>query len=161
MTLNLYIARRFLGTVGKVFLIFFAILMLVDMIEQLRRFSDARIGLAVAAELSLLSVPETLYRILPLIMVMGAIANFLGLARSSELVVVRASGRSGLHFLMTPLLVSVALGLLAVALFNPLVAATSKAYDDKPNEYRVTDWRPFEISLVDIPADAIGSNNWT
>lgn len=131
MTLNLYIARRFLGTVGKVFLIFFAILMLVDMIEQLRRFSDARIGLAVAAELSLLSVPETLYRILPLIMVMGAIANFLGLARSSELVVVRASGRSGLHFLMTPLLVSVALGLLAVALFNPLVAATSKAYDDK------------------------------
>jgi lipopolysaccharide export system permease protein len=131
VTLNLYIARRFLGTVGKVFLIFFAILMLVDMIEQLRRFSDARIGLAVAAELSLLSVPETLYRILPLIMVMGAIANFLGLARSSELVVVRASGRSGLHFLMTPLLVSVALGLLAVALFNPLVAATSKAYDDK------------------------------
>jgi lipopolysaccharide export system permease protein len=131
MTLNLYIARRFLGTVGRVFLIFFAILFLIDMIEQLRRFSDAGIGLSGAAEMSLLSVPETLYRILPLIMVMGAIANFLGLARSSELVVVRAAGRSGLHFLMTPLLVSVALGLLAVALFNPLVAATSKAYDDK------------------------------
>jgi Lipopolysaccharide export system permease LptF/LptG len=108
VTLNLYIARRFLGTVGKVFLIFFAILMLIDMIEQLRRFSDAGIGLAGAAQLSLYSVPETLYRILPLIMVMGAIANFLGLARSSELVVVRAAGRSGLHFLMTPLLVSVA-----------------------------------------------------
>lgn len=134
MTLNLYIARRFLGTVGKVFLIFFAILMLIDMIEQLRRFSDAGIGLAGAAELSLLSVPETLYRILPLIMVMGAIANFLGLARSSELVVVRAAGRSGLRFLMTPLLVSLALGLLAVAFFNPLVAATSKAYDDKRSE---------------------------
>lgn len=131
MTLNLYIARRFLGTVGRVFLIFFAILFLIDMIEQLRRFSDAGIGLSGAAEMSLLSVPETLYRILPLIMVMGAIANFLGLARSSELVVVRAAGRSGLHFLMTPLLVSVALGLLAVGLFNPLVAATSKAYDDK------------------------------
>lgn len=130
MTLNLYIARRFLGTVGRVFLAFFAILMLIDMIEQLRRFSDAGIGLAGAAHLSLLSVPETMYRILPLIMVMGAIANFLGLARSSELVVVRAAGRSGLRFLMTPLLVSVALGLLAVALFNPLVAATSKAYDD-------------------------------
>lgn len=134
MTLNLYIARRFLGTVGKVFLIFFAILMLIDMIEQLRRFSDAGIGLTGAAELSLLSVPETMYRILPLIMVMGAIANFLGLARSSELVVVRAAGRSGLHFLMTPLLVSVALGLLSVAFFNPLVAATSKAYDDKRAE---------------------------
>ncbi|MGL4238356.1 LPS export ABC transporter permease LptG [Tabrizicola sp.] len=130
MTLSLYIARRFLGTVARVFMIFFAILMLVDMIEQLRRFSNAGVGLAGAAQLSLLSVPQTLYRILPLIMVMSAVAMFLGLARSSELVVVRAAGRSGLRFLMTPLLVSVALGLLAVALFNPLVAATSKAYDD-------------------------------
>ncbi len=131
MTLNLYIARRFLGTVMRVFLAFFVILMLIDMIEQLRKFSDAGVGLAGAAQLSLLSVPATLYQILPLIMVMGAIANFLGLARSSELVVVRAAGRSGLRFLMTPLAVSVALGLLAVAFLNPLVAATSKAYDDK------------------------------
>lgn len=30
----------------------------------------------------------------------------------------------------------------------------TKAYDDQPNEYRVTHWTPFEISLVDIPADA-------
>lgn len=29
-----------------------------------------------------------------------------------------------------------------------------KAHDDAPNEYRVTNWTPFEISLVDIPADA-------
>jgi lipopolysaccharide export system permease protein len=41
---------------------------------------------------------------------MGAIVNFLGLARSSELVVVRAAGRSGLRFLVTPLLVAVLLG---------------------------------------------------
>lgn len=134
MKLSLYIARRFLGTVGRVFLIFFAILMLVDMIEQLRRFSGAGIGLAGAAEMSLLSVPETLYRILPLIVIMGSIAMFLGLARSSELVVVRAAGRSGLRFLLTPLLASLALGGLAVALFNPLVAATSKAYDDRRSE---------------------------
>lgn len=30
----------------------------------------------------------------------------------------------------------------------------TKAHDDQPNEYRVTNWTPFEISLVDIPADA-------
>jgi lipopolysaccharide export system permease protein len=129
MTLSLYIARRFIGMFGRVFLIFFGILMLIDMIEQLRRFSDAGIGLVQAAQMSLLNVPETLYRILPLIMIMSAIAMFLGLARSSELVVVRAAGRSGLRFLLTPLVVAVALGALTVALFNPLVAATSKAYD--------------------------------
>lgn len=130
MTLSLYIARQFLGMAGRVFLIFLAILMLVDMVEQLRRFSDTGIGLAGAARLSLLNVPETLYRILPLILIMAAIALFLGLARSSELVVVRAAGRSGLRFLVAPLLVAAGLGAVTVGLFNPLVAATSRAYEE-------------------------------
>ena len=129
MTLSLYIARRFLWSVTQVFLVFFAILMLVDMIEQLRRFSDDGVGLAGAARLSMLNVPETLYRILPLIMVMGSVALFVGLARSSELVVVRAAGRSGLRFLVAPGLVALGIGALTVGLLNPLVAATSKAYD--------------------------------
>lgn len=129
MTLSLYITRRFLMTVGRVFLIFFGILMLIDMIEQLRRFSASGVGVADAAVLSLMNVPGTLYRILPLILIMGSITMFLGLARSSELVVVRAAGRSGLRFLVTPVVVAVGLGLLTVAAFNPIVAATSKQYD--------------------------------
>ena len=127
MTLDFYIARRFLWTVTRVFLVFFGILMLIDMIEQLRRFSAA--GIWGAASLSLMNVPQTLYRVMPLIMIMGAIAMFLGLARSSELVVVRAAGRSGLRFLATPVLMAMALGCLVVAVFNPIVAATSKQYD--------------------------------
>jgi lipopolysaccharide export system permease protein len=131
MTLSRYIALRFLAMVGRVFLIFFGILMLVDMIEQLRRFSDAGVGLTSAAALALVNVPETLYRILPLIVIMAAIALFVGLARSSELVVVRAAGRSGLRFLLTPLVVALLIGCVTVAFFNPLVAATSKAYDER------------------------------
>jgi lipopolysaccharide export system permease protein len=129
MTLSLYVARRFLGMVARVFLIFFGILMLIDVIEQLRRFSDRDIGLAAAIRLALMSVPESLYRILPLILIMASIALFLGLARSSELVVVRAAGRSGLRFLVAPVLAALAIGVLAVAVMNPLVAATTKEYD--------------------------------
>jgi lipopolysaccharide export system permease protein len=131
MTLSRYIALRFLGLVGRVFLIFFGILMLVDMIEQLRRFSGEGIGMGGAATLSLMNVPETLYRILPLIVIMAAIAMFIGLARSSELVVVRAAGRSGLRFLVTPVVMALAVGAVTIALFNPLVAATSKAYAER------------------------------
>lgn len=135
MILSRYIARRFLMTVTQVFLIFFGILMLIDMVEQLRRFSGNGVGLAEAARLSLMNVPETQYRILPLIFVIAAIALFLALARSSELVVVRAAGRSGLRFLVTPVLVALVIGTLAVAVMNPLVAATSKAYEDLRARY--------------------------
>lgn len=135
MTLSFYIARRFLQSVGMVFLVFFGILLLIDMIEQLRRLSDQDVGLSGAFRLSLFNVPETLYRILPLILIIGAIALFLALARSSELVVVRAAGRSGLRFLLIPVVVSTVLGLFAIAVLNPLVAATQKAYEDARSGY--------------------------
>ena len=129
MTLSLYFARRFFWMVVQVFLIFFGIMMLIDIIEQLRKFSNTDIAMTTAAHMALMNVPESLYRILPLILIMAAIAMFLGLARSSELVVVRAAGRSGLSFLAAPVLTALVIGAFAVAVLNPLVAATSKEYD--------------------------------
>lgn len=130
MILSLYIARRFVTVLAQVFLVFFGILMLIDMIEQLRRYASQGAGMADVLQLAVLNVPETLYRILPLILIIAAIALFLALARSSELVVVRAAGRSGLRFLVTPVLAALAIGILTVAVLNPLVAATQKAYDE-------------------------------
>lgn len=128
MTLDLYIARRFCLSFLKVLSVFMGILILIDMIDQIRRFSDTGIGTGDALMLALLNVPRTLYRILPLVMVMAAISLFLGLAKSSELVVVRASGRAGLRFLLAPVLAALMIGMFSVAVFNPLVAATSKEY---------------------------------
>ena len=96
MTLSFYVMRRFASVVTQVFLIFFGIMMLIEMVDQLRRFSAQGLGLAQAAQLAALSVPSSLYRILPLIVTLASVAMFVGLARSSELVVVRAAGRSGL-----------------------------------------------------------------
>lgn len=131
MTLDLYIARRFVGSFLRVFGVFLGVLTLIDLIDQIRRFSGTGIGPGEALVLSVLNVPENLYRILPLLMILAAITLFLGLARSSELVVVRAAGRSGLRFLLSPVVTALSIGALAVAVFNPLVAATSKAYDQR------------------------------
>ena len=146
MTLTLYIARRFLKMFGLVFGVFAAILLLIDVIDQLRKVG---VSLRGALYLSLLNVPESLYQILPLIMILTAIALFLGLARSSELVVVRASGRSGLQFLLAPVVMALLIGAVAVAVFNPLVAATSKAYD------RLAAQRGQEGSLLSLSEDGL------
>ena len=129
MTLSLYFVFRFVKVVSQVFFVFFGILMLTDMVEQLRRFSTQSISLTDAATLAMLNVPASLYRILPLVFILAAIAMFLSLAKSSELVVVRASGRSGLRFLMAPVSAAFILGAFAVGVLNPLIAATSKEYD--------------------------------
>lgn len=129
MTLSLYIARRFLVSFTTVLGIFFGIMLLIETIDQLRSVSAAGAGLISALRLAALDVPDGLYRILPLIVVLAAIAMFVALARSSELVVVRAAGRSGLRFLVAPVLAALIFGCVAVGVLNPLVAATAKLYD--------------------------------
>lgn len=129
MTLDLYIARRFVWLFVQVFAGFFTIMVMIDMIDELRSFDDPGISVGEAATLALMNVPATIYQVLPLIMVLTAIGLFRGLSRSSELVVVRAAGRSGLTFLLSPVMTAVAIGAFAVSVLNPIVAATSKRYD--------------------------------
>lgn len=129
MTLSLYIARRFIGSFLVVLAIFFGVMLLIDLIDQLRLVDGQEAGLATALRLAVLKVPEGVYRILPLITVLAAVALFMNLARTSELVIVRAAGRSGLRFLVAPIVVALICGAMAVAVLNPLVAATTARYE--------------------------------
>jgi lipopolysaccharide export system permease protein len=131
MTLTRYVARRFLVMFGIVLAIFVGLMLLIDVVEQARRVVGTPLGFRQAAELAALNVPGGVYRILPLIVILSAIALFLALSRSSELVVIRAAGRSALRLLMVPVTVAVLLGVLAVTVFNPLVAATTKRYEER------------------------------
>lgn len=129
MTLSIYIARRFLRAFLVIGGAFALILLLIDMIEMIRRFSGDEIGLTGAAGLAGLNITGSFYAILPLITVLAGIALFLGLARTSELVAIRASGRSALKTLIAPVVTAMLLGVLAVAVVNPFVAATGKRFD--------------------------------
>lgn len=130
MILSAYVARRFLRMFLLIALIFGAILFLIDIVEQIRRFSDQDVGLSGAAVLSLLNITGSFYAIMPLMTVLAGIALFLGLSRTSEMVAIRASGRSGIRVLAAPALTAALLGALSVAVLNPIVAGTSKRYDD-------------------------------
>jgi lipopolysaccharide export system permease protein len=128
MTLWLYLARRFLAAFGMVFGAFAAVLYLIDFVELIRRFDSAGITLRQIAWLAALNLPGALYTILPLLTVLAGVTYFVTLARRSELVVIRASGRSALRMLAAPVFVVLVLGGLAVALGNPVVATTSKRF---------------------------------
>lgn len=129
MKMSFYIARRFLWSFLQVLAVFVAIMILIDVVEQLRRFSNQDISTRAAFHLAAMNTPAAIYRILPLITILSAIALFLGLARTSELVAIRASGRSAVGFLVAPFVVAFMIGSFAVAVLNPLVAATQKEYD--------------------------------
>lgn len=129
MILDRYFARRFALAFVSVFAVFLVMLTFLGLAENLRRYGDDAAGFGAILKLSVLDAPRGIYEILPLITIIASVTLFLSLARSSELVVVRAAGRSGLRLLLAPAITSVLIGVLAVAMLNPVVAATSRAFD--------------------------------
>ncbi|MFZ7090400.1 LPS export ABC transporter permease LptG [Primorskyibacter sp. 2E233] len=134
MTLHYYFARRFLWLFLSILAVFALFQAFVDLMDEMRRI-DGDPTLGQLLQLVALKLPEGLYQILPLVMILSTVALFLGLARSSELVVARAAGRSGLTALMAPVVVALIIGGLVVAMMNPIVAATSKRYSDLRETY--------------------------
>ncbi|MBW7921693.1 MAG: LPS export ABC transporter permease LptG [Rubellimicrobium sp.] len=123
MRLHLYLARRFLATFAAVAGGFLAVIVLVDLIEGARR------GTGGALRAALLHAPGAFQSVLPLVMILASVALFLALARSSELVAVRAAGRSAITALMAPLAAALVLALVAMIALGPMVAATSRAIE--------------------------------
>jgi len=134
MILHAYLARRFLLNFAGVAGALGVVLALIELMDKLGDFPDRPLGDVL--ELVGLEMPWANYEILPLVVILASVALFLRLARSSELVVLRASGRSALRGLMAPVVVTLILGVLAVAVGNPIVAATSKRDHDLTNRYR-------------------------
>jgi lipopolysaccharide export system permease protein len=161
MILHLYFARKFLRSFLGLLLVFFALSTLVDLVEHLRRLASTSASFSQVLELVLLNAPKGLYTILPLVLILSTVALFLGLARSSELVITRAAGRSALRSLISPVTVAALIGLFVVGVANPIVASTSKRYAELLETYRSGGIEAISISAVGLWLRQGGSDGQT
>lgn len=146
MRLYRYFARKFLMTFLMVFVIFAVILALIDLMEEVGRYGGSGVGFRKILQLILLSAPRELYEFLPLVMILSSLALFVGLARSSELVVTRALGWSAMRVLIAPIAVALLIGVTAVTVLNPIVTGSSNLYEILSSRYRSGDEAAFSIS---------------
>ena len=146
MILHVYLARRFLRSFVIVLAVFIAILLPIDLAEQLRAIGTPDAGLRQAFQLALLNLPGALYRMLPLFIILSTLVLFLSLSRTSELVVVRASGRSALKSTISPVLMSILIGLIGLLIINPLVAATERQYEVTIQQFQTGEERTLSVS---------------
>ncbi|MEM1129801.1 MAG: LPS export ABC transporter permease LptG [Pseudomonadota bacterium] len=136
MTLHIYFARKFLVTFIGILAGFVAFMWLVELLEHIRRFDAGEVGFPMLAYMSALHLPQVLYQILTLVVLLTTVLMFITLARTSELVITRATGRSAIISLLAPVFTALVLGILIVAMFNPFVASMSKRYELVENQIR-------------------------
>ena len=129
MILNLYLIRKYLTYFAIVSLGIVIMMLLIDFLEHIRRFSGNSPSTGELMRLTILNLFGSFYQLLPLVALLASIWTFIALSRSSEMTIARASGRSAIRTLI-PIIGSVfLLGTIAVAILNPIVAATQKEYE--------------------------------
>ncbi len=127
-TLSRYVAGRFLGAVGAACVVVFALIVLLNAIELLRRSSGEEIAFPDILAMALLQSPAIALTALPFVVMLASLACFARLARSSEIVVTRAAGVSAWALVAPPMALAVALGALGTTLLNPFAAASTERY---------------------------------
>lgn len=129
-TLRHYIAKRFVMMMLSAFIVCCALILLIDLIELLRQASkQTSASTWTVIQIGLLRVPSFAELLMPFAVLVGAIGALLSLSRKSELTVMRAGGMSAWQFVRPGLTVAFVIGVLAVAVYNPLAARARAASD--------------------------------
>ena len=128
MTLSRYFAQRFFVAVVGVFLGVFVLVTLVDYIELMRKAADLPNAPAMSVMLmSFYRVPQTMERLLPFSVLVGAMTCFLGLSRRMELVVARGAGMSVWQIIAPAMAVALLVGAFGTLVYNPAAAYLREA----------------------------------
>ena len=124
MTLRRYVLMAFMRALLAVQGAIAIVVGLFAAVENLQRLRGEGATLMDVLRITMLQMPETLYQIFPLVLMLASLVTFLRLAQHSELVVMRASALSALRLILVPMGAATLLGAGFVAALNPFVAAS-------------------------------------
>lgn len=150
-TLFRYMALRSFYAIGGLLLILTCLILLVDLIENLRfvgKTEGAGFGLAVG--LTLLRAPSLAQALFPFVFLFGSIWMFYQLNKRSELSVMRSAGLSIWRLLGPAGLIAALAGILVITIFDP-VSSRMLSYAEALKLQK----RGAESSLVKVFSDGI------
>ena len=128
-TLRFYIAIRFLVMMLGALVVCMTLIFMIDMVELLRQARNApNITIWQLMWVGFLRMHTLTENLIPFAVLVGSIGALMTLSRRSELAVMRASGMSVWQFLRPGVTVALLVGIVSVAVYNPLAAhATATA----------------------------------
>ncbi len=122
-TLSRYVARLFLVAITATLAVCALLIFMIDFVELLRQSSKTgSVPLSTLVFIASLRLGAYVEFLLAFAVLVGALSALLYLNRKSELAVMRAGGMSVWQFLLPGLFVGFVVGLLGVAVYNPLAA---------------------------------------
>ena len=138
-TFEFYLITLFLKKILNIFLIFFALIFILNLLEEINFFKDLEISPFFPVMLSVLNSPATIFEIFPFIFLIGTQFFFLDIIDKNELELLKINGLSNLRVLRTLFLTSFICGFIIVTLFYTFSSKLRFIYFDIKNSYSKDD----------------------
>ena len=130
-----YIINNFLVTTIKFIFIFFALVFVLTIFEEISFFKDSEISFFVPFFLTLLNVPSVLYEIFPFIFLISTQFFFIKLSDRHELIAFKNFGLSNTKVLKLISFTTLLIGILVITVFYNISANMKNLYLEIKNEY--------------------------
>ncbi len=128
-TLSIYLGRHFVVSFFSLLAVIVGLVLLFDTVELMRRsVGAASMELSTVFSMAVLKLPHTAQATLPFVVMMAMMFVLFRLSRTHELVVIRSAGVSVWQFLAPPLALTAVLGLINLAVVDPLAANMYDSY---------------------------------
>ncbi|MDA7778871.1 LptF/LptG family permease [Candidatus Pelagibacter sp.] len=170
-TFELYLIILFLKKILNIFLIFFTLIFILNLFEEINFFKDLEVNIFLPVMLSSLNAPATIFEIFPFIFLIGTQFFFLDIIDKNELEILKINGLNNLKILRTLFLTSLIFGFILTIVFHSLSSKLKFVYLETKNSYSKDDkylavikesglWIKDEINnkILIINADKISKN---
>ena len=134
-TFELYLITLFFKKILNIFLIFSALIFILNLFEEIIFFKDLELNLFFPAMLSGLNLPATLFEIFPFIFLIGTQFFFLDIIDKNELEILKINGLNNLRILRTLFLTSFVFGFILITAFYAFSSKLKFIYFDIKNSY--------------------------
>ena len=138
-TFELYLITLFLKKIFNIFIIFFALIFILNLFEEITFFKDLEVNSFYPVLLTFLNVPATIFEIFPFIFLISTQFFFLDIIEKNEIEIFKINGLSNLRVLRTLFLTSLIFGFLLMTVFYSLSSKLKFIYFDIKNTYSSDD----------------------
>ena len=132
--INIYLSRKFFISFVIVFLIFAALLIIGDFVEQFRKSTGKNVPLEIIVQLAVFNFFSLVEFIIPIVAFFAALLTFILLIKNSEFLIIHSVGISNIKVLIPPVIIYFLIGIFFIAIINPLSAVFYDRYTEL--EYR-------------------------
>jgi len=130
-----FLIRLFSVSFIKIFLIFFVVILITNILEQVEFFKEIRLDFTKLIFISFLNTPSIMFEILPFVFLVSTQIFFINLLEKNELEVFKYSGLNNFKIIKIISAYSFILGLILIIFFYNISALLKNSYITIKNEY--------------------------